>query len=196
MLVFLWQHREKQPFLRRPWFKNWAKRVLTFPALVGALQRLGRLRAQGAAIGPGTVFSPVQISNANRLSVGENSFIGRVQMQAHAQIRIGSNVCINDGVRLITASHDVRDAGWKQFAKPIVIEDFAWIATGAVILPGVRVGRGAVVGAGSVVSKNVPDFAVAVGNPAIVRENVRPKELAYSPVRLLALANAWLGRPL
>ena len=195
MLVYLWRHRER-PRTLSGWFKAWAKRVLTFPALVGAWQRLCRLRTKGAAIGPGSIFAPSRISGAGRLCVGENSFIGRVQMQAHAEIRIGSNVCINDGVRLITASHDVRDPEWKQFAKPIVIEDFAWIATGAVILPGVTIGRGAVVGAGAVVSKDVPEYAVAAGNPARVRGGVRPTALAYSPVRLVALVNAWLGRPL
>ena len=64
------------------------------------------------------------------------------------------------------------------------------------VLPGVTIGRGAVVGAGAVVSKDVPEYAVAAGNPARVRGGVRPTTLAYSPVRLVALVNAWLGRPL
>ena len=50
--------------------------------------------------------------------------------------------------------------------KPIVIEDYVWIATGAMILPGVTVGEGAVVAAGSVVTKDVPPWTVVAGNPA------------------------------
>jgi maltose O-acetyltransferase len=51
-------------------------------------------------------------------------------------------------------------------ARPIVVEDGAWIALGALILPGVRIGRGAIVGAGSVVSEDVPPNVLVVGNPA------------------------------
>lgn len=52
--------------------------------------------------------------------------------------------------------------------KPVEIGDYAWIGAGATVLPGVRVGRHAVVGAASVITKDVPDYAVAVGNPAKV----------------------------
>jgi len=65
----------------------------------------------------------------------------------HDEVRIGSHVCINDGVVILTASHDVNDPHWRAVTKPVVIDDYAWIATGATILPGVRIGRGAVVGA-------------------------------------------------
>src|SRR6185369_10020214 len=195
MLIFLWRHRDRPPLFTRSWFKNWAKRAFTLSALVRGTIRIGRLRSQGAQIGYGTMIAPAVISGSRWLSVGEYSFIGRVQIQAHAEIRIGSHVCINDGVRIITASHDVASPSWTELAKPIYIEDFAWIATGATILPGVRIGRGAVVGASAVVAKDVPDLAVAIGNPARIRENARPITLNYSPVRLIALYNAWLGRP-
>jgi acetyltransferase-like isoleucine patch superfamily enzyme len=111
-----------------------------------------------------------------------------------APITIGSKVCINDGVQLLTASHDVRDRHWSMRAAPIVIGDYAWIATGAVILPGVRIGEGAVIGAGAVVTRDVPDRALAVGNPARVRRDARALELRYNPNRFVALFEAWLGR--
>jgi len=195
MLKLLWQQREKPPVLTRPWFKNWAKRAWTLPSLLLAASRVNRLRARGARIGAGTIIAPAHIRGARWLSIGENSFIGRVHMQAQAKIQIGSHVCINDGVRLMTASHDVRASAWTATAAAIVIEDFAWIATGATVLPGVRIGRGALVGACAVVARGVPDFAVAVGNPAQIRERVRAEGLDYSPVRFLAAYNAWLGSP-
>jgi len=118
-----------------------------------------------------------------------------MDIQLQAEVDIGSHVCINDGVKLITASHDVRDADWRTLSKAVRVCDYAWIATGAVILPGVTIGRGAVVGACAVVSKDVPDYALAVGNPARVRENVRTRDLGYSPTNFLAFQAAWLGSP-
>jgi maltose O-acetyltransferase len=127
--------------------------------------------------------------------VGRNSFIGRVEVQAHAEVYIGSHVCLNDGVRIITASHDVQDASWRDVSAPVRIEDFAWIATGATLLPGIVIGRGAVVGACAVVTRDVPAGGVAVGNPAQVRTKRRPEQLNYNPVHSLALFRAWLGKP-
>ena len=77
-----------------------------------------------------------------------------------------------------------------------MIEDYAWIATSAMILPGVKIGQGAVVGAGALVAKDVPPFGIAAGNPAVVRENRRCRELDYSPVSFVAACAAWLKSPI
>lgn len=81
------------------------------------------------------------------------------------------------------------------FKKKIVIHDYAWIATGAIILPGVTIGKGAVVGAGAVVARDVEAFTVVTGNPARVVSQ-RVQELDYSPVDLCAPYEAWLGNPI
>jgi len=112
----------------------------------------------------------------------------------HDEVRIGSHVCINDGVVILTASHDVNDPHWRAVTKPVVIDDYAWIATGATILPGVRIGRGAVVGASAVVGREVPPCGIAVGNPAAILKKERAADLNYSPVTLLAFQEAWLGK--
>lgn len=156
--------------------------------------RTWRLRCRGASVGEGTLVSPFRGGGRwNHLHIGRDCFVGRIEVHLHATVEIGSHVCINDGVRLISASHDVRDPCWAQFAKPIVIGDYAWVATGAIILPGVKIGEGAVVGAGAVVAKDVPERAVVVGNPAKVGEVERPCELRYSPVDFVAFRRAWLG---
>jgi len=196
MLRYLWKNRQRSALASRTWLKDWAKRVWTLPSLLQFFWRSASLRWRGAEIGEGTLFSPVHAAgNLKYLRVGRNSFIGRVDFQLHAPVDIGADVCINDGVRIISSSHDVRDPYWTQFDRAIHVGDHAWIATGAVILPGVTIGRGAVVGACAVVTRSVPDFAVAAGNPARVRENVRCHDLAYSPVNFLAFRAAWLGKP-
>ena len=125
------------------------------------------------------------------LSVGEGSFVGRAELSVYAPLHIGRNVCINDGVRILTASHDVSDPFWGRVAAPVTVADHAWIAVDAIVLPGVSIGRGAVVGAGAVVAKDVPEGAIAVGNPARIIERRRAEALNYSPVAHLALFTAW-----
>lgn len=196
MLIFLWKNRCRPPFGSKTWLKQWAKRIWTLPSLIQFGWQTAYMRWRGATIGEGTLLSPIHAGgNLRFLSIGRNSFIGRVDIQLHSQVEIGSNVCINDGVKLITASHDVRSPKWNQFARPIRVGDYAWIATGAVVLPGVTIGRGAVVGAYTLVSKDVPDYAVVTGNPARIRENSRCRELNYSPTDFVAFQAAWLGQP-
>lgn len=86
-------------------------------------------------------------------------------------VRIGNHVMIGPSVQIYTAAHDLeaeaRNQGW-EVARAITVEDNVWIGGGAILLPGVRIGRNAVVGAGSVVTRDVPANAVAAGNPARV----------------------------
>jgi len=87
------------------------------------------------------------------------------------EVHIGRHVMIGPNVQIYTAAHDLRAEariqGWEE-ARPIVIEDNVWIGGGAILLPGVRVGRNAVVGAGAVVTRSVPENSVVAGNPARV----------------------------
>ena len=90
------------------------------------------------------------------------------------EVRIGNHVMVGPLVQIYTAAHPLdpgaRNAGW-EVAKPIVIEDNVWVGGGAIILPGVTIGRNAVVGAGAVVSRDVPSSTVVVGSPArVIRE--------------------------
>ena len=91
------------------------------------------------------------------------------------EVRIGHHVMIGPSVQIYTAAHDLRAEarirGW-EVAKPITIEDNVWIGGGAILLPGVRIGRNAVVGAGAVVSHNVPTNTIVAGNPARVMREI------------------------
>lgn len=98
------------------------------------------------------------------------------------KITIGSNVLIVSNVQIYTAAHPVElverlTPNWNAesggyfchtYALPVTIGDGCWIGGGAIILPGVTIGRGTVTGAGSVVTKDIPDNCVAVGNPCRV----------------------------
>jgi len=90
------------------------------------------------------------------------------------EVHIGHHVMIGPAVQIYTAAHllqaEPRNQGW-EVAKPIVIEENVWIGGSAILLPGVRIGRNAVVGAGAVVTRSVPENTVVAGNPArVIRE--------------------------
>lgn len=108
----------------------------------------------------------------NRLVIGAGSWIGQdCFLHAAGGIHIGENVGVGPAVRMLTSVHREEGRGTPilhaalEFA-PIHIEDDADIGVGATLLPGLRIGKGAQVGAGAVVTRDVPPFAVVVGNPA------------------------------
>ena len=84
------------------------------------------------------------------------------------EITIGDCVCIGEDVQLLTGSHSLSSPTFDLVTRPITIKDNAWVATGAIVLPGVTIGEGAVVAAGAVVTKDVEPWTVVGGNPAKV----------------------------
>lgn len=107
---------------------------------------------------------------ANRrlgISIGRNTRINRrCTLDLRVGLTIGENVSISPEVVILAGSHDVNDPGFGSVAAPVVIEDHAFIGMRAMILPGVTVGRGAVVVAGAQVSKDVPPMTIVAGIPA------------------------------
>jgi maltose O-acetyltransferase len=93
-----------------------------------------------------------------------------------APVTIGDNVMFGPAVQVYTATHpldaDARRSG-REFAKPIAIGDDAWIGGGAILCPGVTIGARAVVGAGSVVTRDIPADTYAAGNPCRVIRTLR-----------------------
>jgi maltose O-acetyltransferase len=153
-----------------------ASRVL--PAFTFPRTRARLLSVIGCDIGSGTgVTGYVRLVGppgcASRLRIGSGCLLGPdVTLCLDASITLGQNVSLGPRAVLYTATHPLGDASRRmQFftmARPIVVEDGAWIGLGALILAGVTVGRGAVVSAGAVVTKDVPENALVAGNPATV----------------------------
>lgn len=190
------RHRLKISLLRPQGLKYLAKRVLLLARLLKADSRQRALRRRGATLGTLVMINAVEFEGAvARLSIGTGSFIGkRTFIQLHAPVRIGAHVAINEGVRILTGTHDLDDPAWRLKVAAVVIGDYAWIATDAMILPGVTIGEGAVVGAGSVVGRNVEPYTVVAGNPARVIRSRATRTFSYSPVRSSAVVEAWMGK--
>jgi putative colanic acid biosynthesis acetyltransferase WcaF len=150
------------------------------PCPWGSAFRSALLRAFGAKIGKGVGIGNVNISFPWRLVVGDHVWIGDdVGILSLAQVTIESNVCVARRSFLCTGSHDVRREDFKTKVAPILIRTGSWIAIGSLILPGVTIGEGAVVSAGSVVLKDVPANCLVRGNPAtVVHEISRGPECA------------------
>jgi maltose O-acetyltransferase len=194
MLMELLRNRYRPAFGSADWLRYWAKRLYLMRALLrhGLSTRWYARRCK--AFGQRTVVSPAKISGKLEfLQIGSDCTLGRVDIQLHAPVTIGNCVVINDGCRLLTGTHDVHSPRWELIAKPVVIDDYAWIATGATLLPGVTLGKGAVVGAGAVVTQSVEPFEIVAGNPARPIGRRRCRELNYRPTASIALYEAWLG---
>ena len=115
---------------------------------------------------------PFYCSYGQNIHIGDHVFLNSLcNIIDNNEVHIGHHVMIGPGVQIYTAAHllqaEPRIQGWEE-AKPIVIEDNVWLGGSAILLPGVRIGRNAVVGAGAVVSRNVPANTVVAGNPAMV----------------------------
>lgn len=126
------------------------------------------------------------------ISIGEGSYIGKNSViRAADSITIGNHVLIAHNVTIIdTDSHEIdhieRAESYLKMlkyghpsskgsvqTKPIVIKDYAWISYNVSVLKGVTIGEGAIIGAGSIVTHDVPDYCVAIGNPAVVVKRLR-----------------------
>jgi maltose O-acetyltransferase len=122
------------------------------------------------------VRPPFYCDYGHHIRIGARTFVnfGLVALDV-APITIGDDVQLGPNVQLLTPTHPVepepRRAKWEA-AEPIIIGDNVWLGGGVIVLPGVTIGENTVVGAGSVVTKDLPAGVVAVGNPARVVRSI------------------------
>ncbi|WDF54461.1 acyltransferase [Mucilaginibacter sp. KACC 22063] len=190
---YLIKNRAKFSLSSKRFYTAWAKRLLLLPEIIKRNYRRWRMIRKGALIHQTAEIGVFNIGgDLKNLTIGSNSFIGRVNIALHDKVKIGNNVCINDGVHILTASHNIQDPCWPHIKSPVIIDDYAWVATNAVVLPGVHIGVGAVIGAGAVVSRNVAPYEIMVGNPAKPTSRKRTQNLQYNPCSFLAGNLAWI----
>ena len=120
------------------------------------------------------IFSPFYCDFGPRLKLGKNIIINKgATILPAGLVVIEDNVLIGPDVKIITINHDIYDRHNKCYLKKIIIKNNAWICTGAIILPGVTIGKNSVVAAGAVVTKDVPDNTVVGGNPAKIIKKIK-----------------------
>jgi len=119
------------------------------------------------------VQAKLYTGESGKLIVGKNSRLNGVHIDARELVVIGENVRIAPySIILDSDFHDLKDHFSAGFSKPVYIEDNVWIATRATILKGVRIGKGSVIAAGAVVTKDVPPYSVAAGVPARIIKRI------------------------
>lgn len=129
-----------------------------------------------------SMFHSVNIRHPHGLSIDSGCSIGpRVLLDARKEIKIGRNVTIAYEAIIWTLHHDMNSTDFKSIGDTVTIDDYAWICSRSIILPGVKIGRGAVVASGAVVTKDVPNFAIVGGVPAKVIGKRAEKEFSYEP---------------
>ena len=113
---------------------------------------------------------PCRFRGKKAISLGDDvSIAAFVHIWGHGGVTIGNRVMIGTHTSITSLTHDLNSEDMyftPNIEKPVTIRDDVWIGSNAVIMPGVTVGKGAVVGAGSVVTNNVPPYAVVAGVPA------------------------------
>lgn len=121
-----------------------------------------------------TVLPTLYIDYGKPVSIGEDCFIQQCcTFFGRCGITIGNSVYIGPKVNLITINHDVDPENRSAtYGKPIIIEDKVWIGINSTVLPGARIGYGSIIGANSVVTKDVPPMTIVAGNPARIIKKI------------------------
>lgn len=142
--------------------------------------RICFLKVFGAHIGTHThIYRNVDVREPNMITIGRNVTVNKgVVLDGRGGLTIGNNVDIAQNAFIWTAQHDYNDDYHKYVTAKTIISDYVWVGSRATILPGVSIGRGAVVASCAVVTKNVEEMKVVGGVPAKIIA-VRKSKLLY-----------------
>lgn len=145
------------------------------------IYRMGGIRiGHGSAVHMGARFY-----DPRHITIGEDTIIGEnVVLDGRAKLSIGGHVDIATEVMIYNSKHDVDDEYFLAVDSPVFVGDYVFIGPRAVVMPGVKIGKGAIVAAAAVVTKDVPPYAVVAGVPAKIIGERKLKDLHYA-----------LGRP-
>jgi len=138
-------------------------------------------RVAGMRIGRGSsIHMFASFFSLEKIVIGEDTIIGsRVFLDGRASLKIGSHVVLASEVMIYNSQHDVEADDFRPILKPVVIEDYVFIGPRAIILPGVTIGKGAIIAAGAVVTKDVGPRSIVGGVPAKEIRKRNLKKLNY-----------------
>lgn len=164
------------------WILDLELLILTWTGWVPSnLLRLLVYKAAGLTIGKGSrIHMDARFFDPENIKIGQGTIIGdHAFLDGRDKLIIGDHVDIASSVMIYNSEHDTTAEDFHAINGPVEIGDFVFIGPRAIILPGVRVGKGAVVAAGAVVTKDVADFAIVGGVPAEVIGERKVKDLHY-----------------
>jgi len=138
-------------------------------------------RSGGIKIGNGSsIHMYTRFYDPKNISIGEDSIIGEhAVLDGRDQLIIGNHVALASDVMIYNSEHDINDRDFKPITEKVVIEDYVFIGPRAIIMPGITIGKGSIVAAACVVTKDVPPFAIVAGVPAKIIGERQDKNLSY-----------------
>ena len=141
-----------------PWFHRLRSRIC---------RPLFRECSPSAAVGMGAQFgSGCTVVLRECANLGEYAEI----RCSHAILTVGAHVMMGRHCTILGQNHKYLEEGYDGYeGRDVLIDDYAWLGDRVIVLPGVHIGKHVIIGAGAVVTKDVPDYAIAVGNPAVVK---------------------------
>ena len=144
--------------------------------------RLAMLRHKGAEIHQEvSMFASVEVRNPRGLCIDSGCSIGpKVLLDARRGLKIGKNVTIAYDAIIWTLHHDMNASDFRTIGAETIIEDYAWICSRSILLPGVHIGKGAVIASGAVVTKDVEPYTIVGGIPAKKIGERKNRDLNYS----------------
>jgi maltose O-acetyltransferase len=124
-----------------------------------------------------TIWTPFNCIYGENIYIGNDVFFNlNCMIIDNNRVEIGDHVMFGPGIQIYTAAHPLdaesRNQGW-EITKPITIGNSVWIGGSAILLPGVKIGERSVIGAGAVVTKDVPPEVVVAGNPARIIQEIK-----------------------
>lgn len=138
-------------------------------------------RLAGVKIGKGSaIHMGTRFYNPGNIEIGKDTIIGEgIVLDGRNKVLIGNHVDIASDVMIYNSQHDVDNVNFMSVSAPVIIEDYVFIGPRAIILPGVKIGKGAVIAAGAVVTSDVKQMEIVGGVPAKLIRRREIKDLSY-----------------